>query len=544
MVGGGLAVAMTASAGGPARAETYACDSIHAVQIARQEGLGNCNVTKMDTRGSGEASGGDAPFADPSWQLDCVGLTANQCADRHYRQPERTVRSNQGEMKLHFLESQERCADGTRPSYYYAAGSEEGARRWLVFLNGSSGSCSARLERATGKVSALGQTCYESFETRRAQGSFLSKRAKNADGILSSSGANPYANWNRVHIPSCSNDQYQGARLHGGVPVVKAGTDEYTANVYSQGQAIVKSIISELARKHGLNQSELTVFNGSSGGAEGLIMTLDALTGHTRTLLQAQPDAPIVALIDSRGAEPGLDNSEARFDDATLTCGSIFRADCTGKGFDGPPHGTDVAGFSFDESGYLPHSQQHPSWGAVSVRIDSWGAALDEECQTVHGARAPECLDPNHVLFNHLRTPVFVAASISDSNQWDKDIEMAGEQQRDTTWQQLDCGPQRAQNYMQHTRHQLVSFARDRDNRYGGADGESNGSALVGVWAPRIWDHVLAHDACKFNRLKVGGLTLAEAFGRWLGGNPVTLIDGYRGATTVNPCGGGGPVCP
>ena len=75
-------------------------------------------------------------------------------------------------------------------------------------------------------------------------------------------------------------------------------------------------------------------------------------------------------------------------------------------------------------------------------------------------------------------------------------------------------------------------------------DGDAHGAGTIGVWAPQIWDHVLAHDACKFSRLTVGGVTLATAFSRWLDGQSVRLIDGYRGSVTGTECGLTAPICP
>ena len=177
-------------------------------------------------------------------------------------------------------------------------------------------------------------------------------------------------------------------------------------------------------------------------------------------------------------------------------------------------------------------------------RFRGWNSPLDAECEAVHGREAPACFDVDHVLFNHLRTPVFVAASISDSNQWNNVIEMLGEGQADTSWQALDCGTAPGLRYIEHTRNQVASYMNDRDNAGGGADGESHRSGPMGVWAPQIWDHVLAHDDCKFGALTVGGTTLAQAFARWMNGEAVRLVDGVDGRTTGLECGATAPRCP
>lgn len=447
-------------------------------------------------------------------------------------------------MAVVFPETSEQCTDGTRPAYYYAPGTGSGAQRWVIFLNGSSGKCGASVDREAGVVLPLGERCLDNIVSGEADSSFLLQATKAADGILSAAPGNPFANWNRVHILSCSNDQYQGQRIQHDVPVKTIRGRDYTAKVFFRGHLIVREVLSDLAKNETFAAAEQVVFNGASGGAEGLIMTLDGLAAHARTLLRSEQGATIVGLIDSRGTEPGPDNSEARFDDPFITCSSVFAADCLGRGFDNPPRGTDQSGFRFDLTAYRPHSAEHPTSGGVHEKLESWRSALDEECLIVHGARSERCQEAGHVLFHHLKTPVFIAASISDSNQWNNPIEFLAEDQPTSTWQGLDCADPAGARYIEHARNQIVSYARDRDNPAGGADGEARGSAPIGVWAPQLWDHIFSQDRCKFSSLTVAGVSLADAFSSWLRGSTVVLIDGYDGATTGAQCGTPQPSCP
>lgn len=134
----------------------------------------------------------------------------------------------------------------------------------------------------------------------------------------------------------------------------------------------------------------------------------------------------------------------------------------------------------------------------------------------------------NHVLYNHIRTPLFVAALLGDSNQYDNAIEHLGEGQATVSWKDLGAPDE----YVERSRFQLLSFLRDRDDPSGGADGEAHGAAVPSVWAPQAREHVLAHDRCKFAGITVGGHTLADALVTWLGRERVILVDGYDGATT------------
>jgi hypothetical protein len=528
-----------------ATAPPHACYNIHAVQIAVEEGLADCDTARMPTL-IGRTSGGPwAAFADPSWHDDCIRLTANECAALHRARPERTLTSlGGGNMAVVFPRTSEQCTDGTRPAYYYAPGSGAGANRWVIYLNGSSGKCGVSVDREAGEVQPFGERCFDNIVSGEADSSFLLRGAKDASGILSASPRSRFADWNRVHVPSCSNDQYQGQRIQRDVIVASVGGRDYSADVFSRGHLIVRDVLSDLAHNESFAAAELVVLNGASGGAEGLIMTLDSLADHARTLLELHPDASIVGLIDSRGTEPSADNSEASFDDPSIRCGSVFAADCNGRGFDRLPWGTDLGGFGFDLTAYLPHSAEHPTWGHVYETVHGWTSALDAECLAAHGARGARCQDATHVLYNHLKTPVFVAASLSDSNQWNNPIEFLAEDQATTTWQALDCAEPIGGRYIEHARNQIVSYVRDRDNPAGGADGESHGSAPIGVWAPRIWDHIFSQDRCKFSALTVAGVSLEDAFSSWLDGNVVALIDGYDGATTGTECGTPQPRCP
>jgi hypothetical protein len=87
-----FAGALLALGGGhPAPASPAARNSIHAVQIAGEEGLADCETSTLSVL-VGRASGGArARFADPSWHGDCIGSTANGCAALHRARPERTL---------------------------------------------------------------------------------------------------------------------------------------------------------------------------------------------------------------------------------------------------------------------------------------------------------------------------------------------------------------------------------------------------------------------------------------------------------------------
>lgn len=361
-----------------------ACENLHALQIAIEEGAPDCDMPLSGL--SGLSSGATAPLADVAWQSDCEGLTANACAALHVAEPERTTVAHDGPLALHFLDTVARCADGTRPAFYWGPGSGSGADRWIVYLNGSSGRCATRVDRETGSRSFVGEVCFESLSTpgAGADRGYLHEQNRRRDGILSEASYNPLASWNRVHVVSCSNDQYQGTRVHENAEVGIGDDGEPTVvdHVYTEGFTIVSDVLSTLAQEHGLDQASTVILHGASGGAAGLVMGLDPHAEHTSGLA---PEAAVLALIDSRGTEPSLETSEAAFDDDP-DCDSVFPATCGAAGFDDPPVGQDVAGFGFDQSAYEPWSEAHPTGGTVWEKLDGWGTVLDADCEAVHGA--------------------------------------------------------------------------------------------------------------------------------------------------------------
>gem|GEM_PF-6650766 len=499
------------------------CANIHAVQIAQAEGLGNCQVKTIAS----------PPLSD--FGAGCAGLTADACAQEHYDNPTLyTKPGGSGSFRLRYLPSTNtlKCADGSKPHYYFSPGTD--TTKWVIYQNGGSGKCAQTSDRL-GITTPAGEPCYDHIASGDGDSGFNEKQRWEGQGILDGSTLDAngdfvnvdFHTWNRVWIPSCSNDQYQGSADHPSEVVLVTANKEWNAPLYSHGFDIVMSVIDELASgavSRDLSDATLVMLYGSSGGASGFQMTLDAKAEHVASVSSAR----VVGLLDSR-AEPNLEGAEGLFD--TNACASIFAADCPGN-FNVPPFGTDVgAGFAFDTSAYQPADPVTcVGCGTARTKTEWWGNQLDASCVAEHTTNTDPCYDGYHVMYNHTATPVFHATSLRDHNQYNNTIEYASVATGDISFQSLEqtnCGD------LPHDRvlAQLEAYWTFRDGA-GGAHGDSHGAGPIGIWAIDWVDHEITKESGIFNDAELDGVTLSAAILDWaVNETPIYLIEG-NGTTT------------
>ena len=150
LVGSSLVVAVGCTSGGSAdvgeasaAVVVNSCANIHATLIAKAEHLTNCTGVVIPSPPSSVLG------------LGCGGLSPDQCAQEHYDHAESYVRmGGSGSFELHYLPAATglRCADGSRPHYYFSPGSND--TRWMLYHNGSSGKCGRGKERTGAYVEA------------------------------------------------------------------------------------------------------------------------------------------------------------------------------------------------------------------------------------------------------------------------------------------------------------------------------------------------------------------------------------------------------
>src|SRR5678816_467010 len=256
------------------------CANIHAVLIAQAEGLGNCTTKTISA----------APLSVLG--AGCAGLTADACAQEHFDHAAMYMNpAGSGSFGLHYLPdtSTLKCADGTKPHYYFSSGTD--ATRWIIYQNGSSGKCAREKDRL-GNFYEAGENCLNYFAGGDGNTGFRRKARWEGSGILVGNFVNvDFHTWNRVWIPSCSNDQYQGSTDHPSELVLHTASKDWYAPLYSQGLDIVTSVIDELAGgavSMDLANATLVMLYGSSGGAGGYQMTLDAKADHVASVSSAR----------------------------------------------------------------------------------------------------------------------------------------------------------------------------------------------------------------------------------------------------------------
>jgi hypothetical protein len=477
------------------------CNSIHAVRIAQENGLSSCTSPLDSNTGL--------------FDQGCSGLLtgANGCADEHYNNPELYVDSGgNGSYDLYYLPELNtlRCADGTKPHFYYdpAGSNSSNADKWIIYHNGSSGKCSPKLDR-TGVSTPAGPGCFHYFADGGGNSGYHQGEHWSGKGILSDHEDNGlFRDWNRVWIPSCSNDQYQGT-IPGSHPpqsVSDEGGIDWHAPLWSQGHDIFEAVIDELALSQGMTDANLVVLYGSSGGA------------------------------DAR-SEPNLSGAEGIFDD-NPGCESIYDAGCLD--FDWPPVGVENAGFSFDTTAYQP-TTSCLGCGTARHETDWWGGAVDASCLAYHSADTRYCYDGYHVMYHHIGTPVFLSASLRDKNQYDGSIEyvdlLGGD---NVTFQSLEtsnCGELPRRRVIA----QLRAYRQYRDDLVQGAHGEANGAGPIGVWAIDWSDHEITKDDCTFLDAELDYTSLDRAFYDWaVYEDEIFLVEHPQGAlrtaSPVYPC--------
>ncbi|EPS70094.1 hypothetical protein M569_04669, partial [Genlisea aurea] len=148
------------------------------------------------------------------------------------------------------------CLDGSPPGYYFSEGIGDGAKNWLIILEGG-GWCATYDECRLRGYSSFGST------KKRDRSIYF--------GWLKSGNAsvNPdFYDWNRVSITYCD-----GASYLGDVDFI-----DKTPKIWIRGSRIFKAAIDELLAK-GLRNASNVLLGGSSAGGLAAILHCDGISG-------------------------------------------------------------------------------------------------------------------------------------------------------------------------------------------------------------------------------------------------------------------------
>jgi hypothetical protein len=337
-----------------------------------------------------------------------------------------------------------RCVDGTRPVLYVAParctqpggclqpggavapfGAEIESDNWIVSFTGG-GACHARDTNGDG-VYDDGTNCTSVYPSERSEmGTATEPPMKNlgppagSSGILSRDPVlNPvFASYHSVRVEKCSYDRYNGRAEH---PNVAGSLDgqPFTYTLYSHGQLIAESAIDEL-----LNGLSYTTWDDSNQ---------DGIVDERKARLPRLASARQVLLVGHSGAAHGLrhnaDRLAARIQrgaahpDVRVVFDANFLPSIEGEaafapGLNGNPYtGQWVGASSASGQPFTYDGQAFHRSGFVAEQLDSWQTALDESCLAAHPPSTQwQCRDRQHVLFNHLSTPMFVREDQADPN--------------------------------------------------------------------------------------------------------------------------------
>ena len=167
-----------------------------------------------------------------------------------------------------------RCNDGTQGVYYYAAPPErKKPENYIVMLQGG-GWCSNKIECKQRMKSSHEMTSSAADEEYKFYNGLLSTTDKR----------NPLLDAHKVFLRYCSSDGFAGNR---------DAQDPASHGLHFRGSVIVKSVMEELTRTHGLASGDSLFFGGFSAGARGAMFNLDYVPTYI------PPNIRVVGLLDS-----------------------------------------------------------------------------------------------------------------------------------------------------------------------------------------------------------------------------------------------------
>jgi hypothetical protein len=354
-----------------------------------------------------------------STPASCVGISAAQCAADLYASPvaptvapdnyqlEFLSRCEDGSSACTFAE-EVRCIDGSRPAFYFHPGDSD---EWIFYIGGEGGPCSA--------ANAPGE-CFDRItqgSTDPHAASLTSRWAPNytdRGGMLSvNPAANPLHHYNKIVFEKCHvGESGQGVLLDFGT---NAAGVTFGYLEFHQGRRIWHTLFNYLALNsvalglNDFNQASQILLAGHSDQGKGMIYSGDALRDYLELNLFEEASPDIRLAIDGH-VVPSLEGEFA-------VGNNVCPADANGNGRDDfydactwsgtlPPNDPVFGDDGFSITPFVSGR----SW----TRNNSHGAILDESCELMHGADAPECHDQMHTMMNHLGTPFFARMDIRD----------------------------------------------------------------------------------------------------------------------------------
>ncbi|MBI3649523.1 MAG: hypothetical protein HY231_00560 [Acidobacteria bacterium] len=305
------------------------------------------------------------------------------------------------------------CNDGTPATMFVRRFSRKpNKNKWVIFLLGG-GNCTNVLDCAERWCSI--NTGYGANKMSTAylnqQGA---SRSIAGNGIFSrDTSINNFAGWNQVYVYYCSSDNWSGSASNVQLSGTDANGNQLNYLIHFRGADIVDAVIATLQRQPNgqaityqettsseelvlpdIDKAEMVLFAGSSAGGEGVKKNLD----HVGELL--------------RKSNKHCKNSN----DCTLDYRGVIDANY-------PPsfHHLDLTQATFCTEFPFRCSYEEvytDRWNQVNVA--TYHERGDESCVKWHQQNQPGtewmCADGQHVVNNHLTTPMFIRFDLQDPN--------------------------------------------------------------------------------------------------------------------------------
>ncbi|KAL8120921.1 pectin acetylesterase 8-like [Apium graveolens] len=157
------------------------------------------------------------------------------------------------------------CLDGSPPAYQLDWGKEEGAKNWLLHLQG-------------GYWCTTTEECRTRMNDSSGLGSSTKMKSSYFTGILSNNRTlNPYFfNWNRVYVRYCDGSCFTGDKQ-----------ESAADGPYYRGGRIFSAIMDELSEL-GMKNAPNVLLSGSSAGGLGAMLHCDRFRNHLPTFTKVK----------------------------------------------------------------------------------------------------------------------------------------------------------------------------------------------------------------------------------------------------------------
>jgi hypothetical protein len=388
------------------------------------------------------------------------------------------------------------CNDGTPALLYFRPAANLANRsRWLFYLQGG-GSCDSPKQCAERWCNVNTNFGMQGMSATPAP------PALDVIGIMSRRADNPMGDWNHVFIKYCSSDEWSGTRTNAVVSTVDpVDGGPVTFRIHSAGARIIDSTLELLRRDAGttglvyggttpmpdLDEASFVVLSGSSGGGAGVIHNLDRMG----SVLKANN-------VNCQGA----------------TCPLNFRG-ISDSVFLPSQERLDFSTTTICDAGACTY-RAYRDVQEQFAKVPFQGVREDDSCVSWHNANAPtsrsSCNDPQHVLRNHITTPVLVRMGLTD--------ETVGPNFRAVNWTVPDAGIMDALLFAQIVQRELRELASVQTT----AEEGSLIAVAPAVFGPTCKDHETLTEALVYQVEIDAGIKLLDVAQNWFTGGSPTIV--------------------